>query len=218
VGGCKGQQLGQQEGCAAPESVCAPLPSCQAVLARVMKWLACLPAFHPHNKQTPDRPPPSLRATPQIQIVLESLKADWPGASYDLLTRNCCHFCEDMAARLGVGPVPGWLNRFAQGADATLQFTNEAVTLVGGWVGGWVGVLFARPGRRPRPSEGSQQGEKQLSERSSRRGCGRLGRGLGYVYVEAGCGTGAAAADGDTKADGAVVLYTCLWHQVSRNH
>lgn len=29
------------------------------------------------------------------------------GASYDLLHRNCCHFCVDLAARLGVGPVPG---------------------------------------------------------------------------------------------------------------
>jgi hypothetical protein len=29
------------------------------------------------------------------------------GHSYDLLTRNCCHFCEDLAAQLEVGPVPG---------------------------------------------------------------------------------------------------------------
>lgn len=50
--------------------------------------------------------------------------------SYDLLTRNCCHFCEALVALLGCRPVPGWLNRFAYQADATLVATTHAVTIM----------------------------------------------------------------------------------------
>ena len=43
------------------------------------------------------------------------LQAQWPGESYDLLHRNCVHFCDALCVRLGVGPLPGWVNRFAHG-------------------------------------------------------------------------------------------------------
>ena len=41
------------------------------------------------------------------------------GASYDLLQRNCNHFCEDFAAALGCErPPPGWVNRLARTGDS----------------------------------------------------------------------------------------------------
>lgn len=61
----------------------------------------------------------------EVAAIISRLKIEWPGASYNLLNRNCCHFCEDLSKELGVGPVPGWLNRFAAGAEATLNFADK---------------------------------------------------------------------------------------------
>ncbi|KAG2434998.1 hypothetical protein HYH02_011996 [Chlamydomonas schloesseri] len=65
----------------------------------------------------------------EIKEIMSRLKRAWAGISYDLLQRNCCHFCEQLCAELGVPPPPAWLNRFAQGADATIKLTNEASAL-----------------------------------------------------------------------------------------
>lgn len=43
----------------------------------------------------------------QIKGIIQDMKALWSGFSYDLLNHNCCHFCADLAQRLGVQPVPG---------------------------------------------------------------------------------------------------------------
>ncbi|KAK9812928.1 hypothetical protein WJX72_005911 [[Myrmecia] bisecta] len=59
-----------------------------------------------------------------MREVITRLQREWPGCSYDLLTRNCCHFCEELAKQLGVSKLPGWLNRFAYGADATVRWGN----------------------------------------------------------------------------------------------
>ncbi len=67
----------------------------------------------------------------QVKSVLLRLRGEWQGVTYDLLQRNCCHFCEALVAELGVGPLPGWLNRLAANADATIAFTAEAVSTVG---------------------------------------------------------------------------------------
>lgn len=63
----------------------------------------------------------------EVEAILQTLKDQWQGDSYDLLSRNCCHFCEALCAVLEVGPLPGWLNRFAIGADATLVFSQDVV-------------------------------------------------------------------------------------------
>ena len=55
----------------------------------------------------------------RVRSVVAVLQVQWPGDSYDLLARNCNHFCETFGEMLGVGPVPGWVNRFASNADAT---------------------------------------------------------------------------------------------------
>merc|ERR1712224_741344 len=55
-----------------------------------------------------------------VKLLLEQLGSEWPGASYDLLRRNCCHFCDDFCQKLGVGPIPQWVTNLA-GAGATVD-------------------------------------------------------------------------------------------------
>ncbi|KAF6262302.1 hypothetical protein COO60DRAFT_1699417 [Scenedesmus sp. NREL 46B-D3] len=104
-----------------------------------------------------------------VRAIMQQLRAAWPGHSYDLLTRNCCHFCEQLAGQLGVGPVPGWLNRFAVGAAATVSMTQETVKTVQE-VGQELGRLsaeslsFLKASWQKTLAAASQQ-QQQLSER-----------------------------------------------------
>ena len=43
------------------------------------------------------------------------MQPEWPGVGYDMLKRNCVHFCDELCARLHVAPLPRWINRFARG-------------------------------------------------------------------------------------------------------
>lgn len=52
--------------------------------------------------------------------LMEKLLRKWRGRDYDLLYKNCCHFCEDLCSALRVDPLPDWVNNLA-GAGATLD-------------------------------------------------------------------------------------------------
>lgn len=45
----------------------------------------------------------------KVRSILVGMSKEWPGNSYDLLAKNCNHFCDELSRRLGVGPIPGWL-------------------------------------------------------------------------------------------------------------
>ncbi|BFZ54393.1 hypothetical protein PYCC9005_001428 [Savitreella phatthalungensis] len=49
----------------------------------------------------------------EIGDVLDQMRHEYTGTSYDLLTRNCNHFSADLAERLCGADVPAWLNRIA---------------------------------------------------------------------------------------------------------
>lgn len=54
----------------------------------------------------------------KVNQILRELSREWPGDHYDLLARNCNHFCDQLCERLGVPKLPGWVNRFANAGDA----------------------------------------------------------------------------------------------------
>lgn len=55
----------------------------------------------------------------KVRLLLRRLEVEWPGKDYDLLRKNCCHFCDEFCQRLGVGCIPSWLTNLA-GAGATI--------------------------------------------------------------------------------------------------
>jgi len=60
----------------------------------------------------------------EVAELISQLIEEYPGDDYDLLRRNCCHFADDFAKRLGAGHLPGWVYRLARvGAfvDGALQ-------------------------------------------------------------------------------------------------
>ena len=49
----------------------------------------------------------------EIDQKLALLEEEWMGDTYDMLDRNCAHFCNVLCHELGVGEVPNWVNRAA---------------------------------------------------------------------------------------------------------
>ncbi|CAI9092285.1 OLC1v1027483C2 [Oldenlandia corymbosa var. corymbosa] len=60
----------------------------------------------------------------KVNQILRELSREWPGHSYDLLSKNCNHFCDELCERLGVPKLPGWVNRFAHAGDAAVEMAE----------------------------------------------------------------------------------------------
>ncbi|XP_022865618.1 uncharacterized protein LOC111385461 [Olea europaea var. sylvestris] len=73
----------------------------------------------------------------KVSQILKELSQEWPGSKYDLLAKNCNHFCNELLQRLGVPKLPSWVNRFADVGDTaceavrTLQKTKDEMLAAG---------------------------------------------------------------------------------------
>ncbi|KAI5083180.1 hypothetical protein GOP47_0002923 [Adiantum capillus-veneris] len=63
----------------------------------------------------------------RVKQILLDLGREWPGYSYDLLSRNCNHFCDALCDRLGVQKFPAWVNRFAHAGDAAVEVAETTI-------------------------------------------------------------------------------------------
>lgn len=61
----------------------------------------------------------------KINQIIRELSREWPGESYDLLAKNCNHFCDEFCERLGVSKLPGWVNRFANAGDTAVEIAGN---------------------------------------------------------------------------------------------
>ncbi|PWA82361.1 PPPDE putative thiol peptidase family protein [Artemisia annua] len=61
----------------------------------------------------------------KVNQILRELSREWPGNSYDLLAKNCNHFCNDFCESLGVPKLPGWVNRFANAGDTAVEIAES---------------------------------------------------------------------------------------------
>ncbi|KAL9994076.1 putative PPPDE peptidase domain-containing protein [Helianthus debilis subsp. tardiflorus] len=46
----------------------------------------------------------------KVNQILRELSREWPGNCYDLLSKNCNHFCNEFCELLGVPKLPGWFS------------------------------------------------------------------------------------------------------------
>ncbi|KAF5772305.1 putative PPPDE peptidase domain, PPPDE putative peptidase domain superfamily [Helianthus annuus] len=60
----------------------------------------------------------------KVNQILRELSREWPGDCYDLLSKNCNHFCDEFCERLGVPKLPGWVNRFANAGDTAVEIAG----------------------------------------------------------------------------------------------
>mmetsp|Transcript_22723 Transcript_22723/g.51981 ORF Transcript_22723/g.51981 Transcript_22723/m.51981 type:complete len:257 (+) Transcript_22723:67-837(+) len=60
----------------------------------------------------------------EVEELLNMLSEHWLVVEYDTLTKNCCHFCNELCLRLGVGGIPKWVMNLA-GAGAAIAATGD---------------------------------------------------------------------------------------------
>ncbi|PWA44934.1 hypothetical protein CTI12_AA521950 [Artemisia annua] len=50
----------------------------------------------------------------QVRKLMQELAKDYKGTSYNLITKNCNHFCNDLCIKLTGSSIPSWVNRLAK--------------------------------------------------------------------------------------------------------
>ncbi|XP_051119327.1 deSI-like protein At4g17486 [Andrographis paniculata] len=50
----------------------------------------------------------------EVRAVMEELAGQYRGDAYNLITKNCNHFCNDACLRLTGNSIPRWVNRLAR--------------------------------------------------------------------------------------------------------
>lgn len=70
----------------------------------------------------------TLLSEAEVCELIHHMRKEWPGKSYVLLTRNCCHSCEEICLRLGVGSIPWWTTSLAA-TGATMKDLYNGVTV-----------------------------------------------------------------------------------------
>jgi len=50
----------------------------------------------------------------EVRAFMEKLAVEYSGNTYNLITKNCNHFCDDACIRLTGKPIPSWVNRLAR--------------------------------------------------------------------------------------------------------
>ncbi|KAJ0984849.1 hypothetical protein J5N97_003205 [Dioscorea zingiberensis] len=50
----------------------------------------------------------------QVRELMETLAETYTGASYNLISKNCNHFCDEVCLRLTSNSIPRWVNRLAR--------------------------------------------------------------------------------------------------------
>ena len=48
------------------------------------------------------------------RVMEEELAYIYTGTAYNLITKNCNHFCNDACVKLTGNPIPSWVNRLAK--------------------------------------------------------------------------------------------------------
>lgn len=81
----------------------------------------------------------------QVLKLIEHLKVEWMGCTYQLLTRNCHHFSDEFCRHLGVSGIPPWVNTLAETGASTANFLDSADS---GYDGGEAIFDFFRGVRR----------------------------------------------------------------------
>jgi len=69
---------------------------------------------------------PTALSRSEVDAVLLRLRACWRGPEYSLIGHNCLDFANAFAQELGVGRIPGWIDRFGRTASSIDGFRKGA--------------------------------------------------------------------------------------------
>lgn len=65
----------------------------------------------------------------EVRTVMEELAEVYRGNAYNLITKNCNHFCNDACIKLTGNPIPSWVNRLARIGKSFVFFSHSDFTI-----------------------------------------------------------------------------------------
>lgn len=87
-----------------------------------------MPRSHPQHTYRTTVPMGQTRLNhEEVYTLLARLTGEWPGNHYNLIHHNCLSFCNGLNAELGVGRIPGWIDRAARTASFIDDTSRTAV-------------------------------------------------------------------------------------------
>ncbi|KAB2081352.1 hypothetical protein ES319_A05G125600v1 [Gossypium barbadense] len=105
-----------------------------------------------------------------VRGVMEDLAEEYKGNAYNLITKNCNHFCNDACIRLTGNPIPSWVNRLARIEDNGVYKELHVPVIVGFFCNCVLPVtLNATKVRHHRIEDKSSEGEKKKLTNESNR-------------------------------------------------
>ena len=114
----------------------------------------CEPRANPdHNYRCTVELQPTSLSRAAIEARLRMTSDTWVGGKYDLLRKNCVHFCEQMALMLAAGPLPQWVMKSSKAAAEMDSASAGAVGVAAGALGLQSAVSQARAAQRSRAKQ-----------------------------------------------------------------
>jgi len=68
-------------------------------------------------------------ARSEVEQALHEMRVEWRSDDYDIFRQNCNTFANALCVRLGVGPIPNWVNRLAEEGGKSKAVRGVAVLL-----------------------------------------------------------------------------------------
>mmetsp|Transcript_9426 Transcript_9426/g.25054 ORF Transcript_9426/g.25054 Transcript_9426/m.25054 type:complete len:231 (+) Transcript_9426:63-755(+) len=64
----------------------------------------------------------------QVARILQSMRVEWRGCTYNVLARNCHNFSDEFCKKLGVGGLPDWVNTLADSGHQACELLHSRDT------------------------------------------------------------------------------------------
>mmetsp|Transcript_12566 Transcript_12566/g.38782 ORF Transcript_12566/g.38782 Transcript_12566/m.38782 type:complete len:261 (-) Transcript_12566:76-858(-) len=66
------------------------------------------------------------RSPQEVMHIIDELKMVWKGSTYNVLSRNCHNFSDELCGRLGVTRLPAWINDLAYTGAEAVEYLDTA--------------------------------------------------------------------------------------------
>ena len=140
----------------------------------------CEPRANPdHNYRCTVELQPTSLSRAAIEARLRTTADTWVGGKYDLLRKNCVHFCEQMAHMLAAGPLPQWVMKSSKAAAEMDSASAGAVGVAAGTLGLQSAATQSRAPQRSRAKQPGMTVKRAASFDLPRRPSRDRGDGLG---------------------------------------
>lgn len=110
----------------------------------------------------------------QVDQLMERLSRAWVTEEYNVLSRNCCHFAQELCYMLGVGSIPGWTTNMSEALKPSFEHSWQVPVI--SCFGSVNGSRSETERRLQQEQRGQQQQQQQMFTRAAAAAAARAPR------------------------------------------